>query len=92
MTTTYTLGKRVKFGANITNELAWKDHKDVRGIEMYARDMRTGEYVQVLETAPEQYVDGEAQAWSTGNFGTMEAAQKFGAMAWRYINSAGAGA
>lgn len=83
---TYTLGKRVKFGANITAELAWKNHNDVRGIEMFVRDDRTGEYVQVLETAPDLWVDSEIQSWSTGNFETMENAQKFGAMAYRFVN------
>jgi len=86
MTTHYELGARFKFPANITAELAWKDTKSVEGIKMFARDNRTGEYVQVLENAPDLYVDSEVQSYTVGNFASMENAQKFGAMAYRFIN------
>lgn len=84
--THYELGARVRFPAHITNGLAWKDTKSIEGIKMWARDESTGEYVRVYETGVTEWVDGEAQAWSSGNFETMEAAQKFGSMAYRFIN------
>jgi hypothetical protein len=83
--TTYTLGQRVNFTKN-TGPLVVINHNDVRGIEIYARDEKAGEYVQVLETAPEIWVDGEAQSWSTGNFESIESARHHGSNAYRFIN------
>lgn len=84
-TTHYELGARAKL-ANVTAGIVWKNTKSVEGVKAWARDVRTGEYVRVLETGPTEWVDGEPQAWSTGNFETVETAQKFASMAYRYIN------
>jgi len=42
----------------------------------------------IAETAPDQWVDDEPQSWTTGNFETKEAANKWGFIAYRYINKA----
>jgi hypothetical protein len=82
----YELGARQKFSPAITSAIAWKNTKSVEGIKAWARDEKTGEYVRVYETGPTMWVDNEPQAWSTGNFETVDAAQKFASMAYRYIN------
>lgn len=84
-TTHYELAGRTMF-AGITAPLAWKDTKSIEGVKIWARDERTGEYVRVLETGPTIWVDNEPQAWSSGNFETVEDAKKFAGMAYRYIN------
>jgi hypothetical protein len=84
-TTHYELGARQTF-ANLTGGIVWKNTKSIEGVKAWARDERTGEYVRVLETGPTEWVDDEPQAWSTGNFETVEAAQKFASMAYRYLN------
>lgn len=86
MTIHYELAARTRFGANITAPLAWKDTKGVEGVKIWARDEATGEYVRVLETGVTEWVDGEPQAWSSGNFETVESAKHFASMAYRYIN------
>lgn len=85
-TTHYILGETVKLPANFTSGLAWKVGNAVEGVKIYARKESTGEYVRVLEHGPTEWVDNEAQAWSSGNFETLETAQKFASMAYRYIN------
>ncbi|OKP79788.1 hypothetical protein BTE77_06775 [Ensifer adhaerens] len=85
-TTHYELAGRAKFAPHITAPLAWTDTKSIEGVKIWARDERTGEYVRVLETAPTIWVDNEPQAWSSGNFETVEEAKKFAGMAYRYIN------
>jgi len=84
--THYELGARVKLAANFTAELVWKDTKSIEGVKIWARHEATGEYVRVLETGPTEWVDGQPQAWSTGNFETLADAKKFASMAYRYIN------
>lgn len=84
--THYELAARVTFPANITAPLVWKDTKSIEGVKIWARDERTGEYVRVLETAPDIYVDHEVQSWSTGNFETVEAARAMASKAYRWIN------
>lgn len=86
MTIHYTLGRTRKFSPNITSELAWKVGDAIEGVTIYARNERTGEYVQVLEHAVTEWVDGEAQAWSSGNFSDLDTAKKFASMAYRYLN------
>lgn len=82
----YTLGGTVKLAAGVTAELAWKVGNAVEGVTIYARNERTGEYVRVLEHGATEWVDGEPQAWSAGNFENLETAKKFASMAYRYIN------
>lgn len=84
--THYELAGRTAFAPHITSPLAWKDTKSIEGVKIWARDERTGEYVRVLETAPTEWVDNEPQAWSSGNFETVESAKHFASMAYRYIN------
>ena len=87
MTTThYELGARQKFSAAITNPIAWKNTESVEGVLAWARDEATGEYVRVYENGPTIWVDNEPQAWSTGNFETVDAAQEFASKAYRWIN------
>lgn len=85
-TTHYELGAVTRFPATITAPLAWKDTKSIEGVKIWARNEKTGAYVRVLETGPTEWVDDEPQAWSSGNFETIEAAKKFAGMAYRYIN------
>lgn len=86
MTTHYELSGRSKFAAHINAPLAWVNTKSIEGVKIWARDESTGEYVRVLECGPTEWVDGLPQAWSSGNFGTVEDAKKFAGMAYRYIN------
>lgn len=83
--TSYTLGARKTF-PNISGAIAWKNLGVIGGVAAYARVEKTGEYVQVLETAPTEWVDGEPQAWSTGNFETVESAKNWASKAYRYLN------
>lgn len=84
-TTHYELGARSNF-ANLTGGIVWKKGDAIEGVKAWARDEKTGEYVRVFETAPDIWADNEPQSWSSGNFETVEAAQKFASMAYRYIN------
>jgi hypothetical protein len=83
--THYQLAERAIFTKN-TGPLVVINKGGYQGIELYARDEKAAEYVRVLETAAEQFVDDEAQAYSVGNFETMESARHFGSMAYRHIN------
>lgn len=86
MTTThYELGNRVNFTKN-TGPLVVINRGVIGGIEIYARDEQAGEYVHVLENAPDIWVDDEVQSYTVGNFGDVESARKFGSMAYRYLN------
>ena len=58
----YTLGSRAKF-QNITAPCAWKDTKSIEGVKIWARDERTGEYVRVYETGP-----NDTDGWIQGNY------------------------
>jgi hypothetical protein len=40
----------------------------------------------VYEVQPEEFVQGEPQSYSWGNFGDVETAKKFASMAYRHIN------
>lgn len=84
-TVSYELGARSKF-ANLTGGIIWKDTKSIEGVKAWARDERTGEYVRVYENGPTEWVDNEPQAWSTGNFETVETAKKWASVAYRWIN------
>jgi predicted mannosyl-3-phosphoglycerate phosphatase (HAD superfamily) len=83
--TSYLLGNRVR-RPNRTCAILIRETGTIEGVIAYARDERTGEYVQVLETGPTEFVQGEPQAWSTGNFETREAAIKFASKAYRWLN------
>lgn len=83
--TTYTLGGRFQFN-NLDGQVYTSKFDPIVGIKCFVRDERAGNYVQVLETAPDQWVDDEPQSWATGNFETKEAANKWGFAAYRYIN------
>lgn len=84
--THYELAGRTTFPAHINSPLAWKDTKSIEGVKIWVRDEKTGEYVRVLECGPTLWVDNEPQAWSTGNFETVESAQAMASKAYRYIN------
>lgn len=84
-TTTYELGARSNF-ANLTGGIVWKQAGAIEGVKAWARDEKTGEYVRVYETAPTEWVQDEPQAWSTGNFETVETAKKWASVAYRYLN------
>jgi hypothetical protein len=85
MTTRYELGARHSF-PTLTGGIVWKDTKSIEGVLAWARDERTGEYVRVYETGPTEWVDGEPQAWSTGNFESIEDAKKWASTAYRWMN------
>lgn len=85
-TTHYELGGRTRFSANVNGSIAWKNKGGIEGILAWARDERTGEYVRVYEHGPTEWVDNEPLAWSSGNFETIENAQRFASMAYRWIN------
>jgi len=80
----YELGGRVKF--NFTAPFCWKNTKSIKGVLAYARDESTGEYIRVYEVAPTEWVDNEPQAWSSGNFETVESAKLYAEKAYRWIN------
>lgn len=84
--TRYELGARSRFADTITGGIVWKNTKSIEGVLAWARDERTGEYVRVYETGPTEWVDNQPQAWSTGNFETVEAAKEFASKAYRWIN------
>lgn len=81
----YALGGRSKF-TKVTGAIAWKTLEGIGGIVAYARDNRTGEYVRVYEVQPEEFVQGEAQSFSQGNFEDLETAKNLAKMAYRFIN------
>lgn len=83
--TSYELGARHTF-PTLTAAIAWKNTKSVEGVLAWARDERTGEYVRVYEVGPTEWVDDEPQAWSSGNFESVEDAQNFASKAYRWIN------
>lgn len=83
--TSYELGGRVTF-PKLTKGIAWKNTKSIEGVLAYARDERTGEYVRVYEVGPEEWVQGIPQSYSSGNFATVETAQRFATKAYNFIN------
>jgi hypothetical protein len=85
-TTTYTLGRRVRFSAKFTSPIGMTDTKSIEGVKAWARDEETGEYIQVFEYQPEEFVQGEPQSASEGNFETIEDARKWAQKAYRWIN------
>jgi hypothetical protein len=85
-TTTYTLGRRSRFSAKLTSAIAMTDTKSIEGVKAWARDEETGEYVRVFEYQPEEFVQGEPQSASEGNFETIEDARKWAQKAYRWIN------
>ena len=80
-TTHYELGDRQTFNT-VTGAIVWKNAGGIEGVKAWARDEQTGEYVRVYETGPTEWVDNEPQAWSTGNFETVEDAKRFASMAY----------
>ncbi len=87
-TTTYELGARSKF-PKLTAGIAWVKGDAIEGVKAWARVEKTGEYVRVYETAPTEWVDDQPQAWSSGNFETVEDAKKWAGTAYRYLNKGG---
>jgi hypothetical protein len=85
--THYELGGRTKI-ANAKSPifLTWNKANPIEGISAYVRDEATGEYVRIYEVGPTEWVQGEPQAWSRGNFETEESVQRFGSMAYRWLN------
>lgn len=82
----YELGASYKLDAKFTAGLVWKDTNSIEGVRMYVRNEKTGEYVRIYEVGPDQWVDGQPQSWSRGNFGSVKTAREFGSKAYRYIN------
>jgi predicted mannosyl-3-phosphoglycerate phosphatase (HAD superfamily) len=84
---TYTLGARSRFSGKLTGAIAFTDTKStIEGVKAWARDEATGEYVRVFEYAPEEFVQGEPQSASEGNFETVEDARKWALTAYRWLN------
>ena len=85
-TTSYQLGARSRFSDAITAGICWKNKGGFEGVLAWARDERTGEYVRVYEVGPEEWVQGEPQSWTSGNFATIDSAKKWASTAYRYLN------
>ena len=83
----YQLGGRCKCPEQ-TSPILWNDTKSIKGVLAFAKDEKTQEYVQVYESGPTQWVDGEPQAWSSGNFETVEAAKYWASQAYKWLNKA----
>lgn len=81
----YELGARSRF-PSMTGAILWKNEGGYAGVLAWARCNRTGEYVRVYEVGPEEWVQGEPQSWSRGNFETVESAKKFASKAYRWLN------
>lgn len=86
--TSYELGETVRFPAHINSGICWNSKNPLEGVKAWARNEKTGEYVRVFEVGPTEWVDGQPQAWSSGNFENVADAQKFASKAYRYINRA----
>lgn len=84
-TTSYELGARFQ-SKKFTGPILWNNKGGVEGVLAYARDEKTGEYVRVYEVGPTEWVDGEPQSWSSGNFENIETAKKYAGKAYRWIN------
>lgn len=83
--TGYELGARSRF-PSMTGAILWKNTKSIEGVIAFARCNRTGEYVRVYEVAADEFVQGEAQSWSSGNFETVESAKAAASKAYRWLN------
>jgi hypothetical protein len=81
----YELGARQIF-ATKTGPILVRNTKTLEGVLAWARDERTGEYVRVYEVGPTEWVQDEPQAWSSGNFMSVEDAQHSASKAYRWIN------
>ncbi len=81
----YELGARQTF-ATKTGPILVQNTKTLEGVLAWARDERTGQYVRVFEVGPTEWVQNEPQAWSRGNFETVESARTFASKAYRWIN------
>lgn len=84
MTTRYELGGRIN--SSKTSPLLMVDKGPIGGIEIYARDEKAGDYIQVFEVAPEIWVDNEVQSWSRGNFSDVASGRHLGTKAYNWIN------
>lgn len=82
---TYELGGRSKF-PKMTGGIAWRVSGIIEGVLAWARDEATGEYVRVYEVSPDEWVDGEPQSWSSGNFGSVQDAKRVASKAYRWLN------
>ena len=81
----YELGDRTS-SKKFTGPLVWIDTKSIEGVKIWARDEKAAEYVRVYEVGPDEWVDGEVQSWTRGNFETTEAAKAMATKAYRYLN------
>lgn len=81
----YELGARQTFTTK-TGPILVRNTKTLEGVLAWARDERTGDYVRVFEVGPTEWVQDEPQAWSRGNFETVESARIFASKAYRWIN------
>jgi hypothetical protein len=82
----YNLGGRFKAGKITDQVYICKGKNPFDGWKAFARDEEKGNYVQVFEVGPTEWVQGEPQAWSHGNFSTKEDAHKYASKAYHYIN------
>ncbi len=82
---TYQLGARQIFSTK-TGPILVTNTKTIEGVLAWARDERRGEYVRVYEVGPTEWVQDEPQAWSSGNFMSVEDARHFASKAYRWIN------
>lgn len=85
MTTSYELGARFK-SQKFTAPILWNDTKSIEGVIAYARDERAKQYVRVYEVGPTEWVQGEPQSWSRGNFESVESAKVWAGKAYRWLN------
>lgn len=84
-TNSYELGQRFT-SKKFSGAIVWQNTKSIEGVKAWARDERTAEYVRVYETGPTEWVDGQPQAWSTGNFESVDDAKKWATTAYRWLN------
>lgn len=85
----YELGASVKFAPHITGEVAVLNTKNAyTGWRAFARNEKTGEYVEVFESCQEsQYVQGVNQGfWFRSTHETRDAAWDYASKAYRWIN------
>jgi hypothetical protein len=85
MNTSYELGARYNF-QKFTAPIVWNDTKSIEGVIAYARDERSKQYVRVYEVAPTEWVQGEPQSWSRGNFENVESAKVMARKAYKWLN------
>lgn len=81
----YQLGAKYKCEEQ-SSPILVNDTKSIKGVLAFARDEKSQEYVRVYEVGPTIFVDGEPQAWSSGNFESVEDAKYWASQAYKWIN------